>query len=463
MKEHNNAPALDYHGKPTFAGILMLYWHEMSTGWNDTTDQQYRHLYYDYIIPLLPNHDARSIDMLDRKDFDHCIQAIQRKGYLSHNNRKDYAEMTVEKLWYLIQTAVEIAARHYLCRDIFKQEKPKAARHIRKDEKSILRRSLTATQQVLAERILLTDPLQSGANMGLALMLALGVRDAEACGLNFGDIRPMKGHPEVFFAWIYKSTQIGSNRQQASGKTPNADRLIPVPKCLLTIIEARRRHLVSLGLEPSSMPIACRRNNYSIRCSADDLTEAAHPFFAELGILYEQINCINDLIQEAHCTSVYGPEVCEKTPTAYLLRRNFATRLSYRNLTVSEICYVMGHDIEDPAESRNEFMADEKLLRIWAKMVVSPIAGYDTLELSVQSVQNLDGTSYHLQMPHFCHKLCLNLMAREPGESIHLKISGTGQHSFSQELLCFQQKITYSNTVNLSEDFRSITSTHRCL
>lgn len=448
---YSAVPVLSYLGKPTFAGVLMLYWHEISTGWNENTDQQYRHLYYDCIIPSLPGHDTKSVDMVSMEDYRHGIQVIQRNGYQLRNSRKNYAEMTVEKLWYLIRLVVETGARHYLCKNIFSESKVKRVRTQNSDEKVILRRSLTSMQQILAENLLLTDPLQTGAKMGLALMLTLGLRDAEACGLNFSDIRPMKGHKDIYFAWIYKSTQVGSNRQQASGKTRNADRLIPVPKRLLSLIEARRMHLLSLGYDPSQMPIACRKDDYLNRCAADNLTEAAHPFFAELGITYEQMNCINNLIQKAYTESVYGPEVCEKNPTAYLLRRNFATKLSYRGLNRSEICYVIGHDIEDPAESRNEFMADEKLLKIWEKMIGSSAGKCEQLQIKAQSVCSFEGGSFRLRLPENCQKVSLHLNAQEPMESIYLKISGADEQRIFQELLCFQKKISYTNTVNLSK------------
>lgn len=59
-------------------------------------------------------------------------------------------------------------------------------------------------------------------------MFALGLRNGETCGANYGDIKPMLLHPECKVLWVFKSTVIGSNIVKSSGKTRNADRIIPI-------------------------------------------------------------------------------------------------------------------------------------------------------------------------------------------------------------------------------------------
>ena len=42
-------------------------------------------------------------------------------------------------------------------------------------------------------------------------------------------------------------------------------------------------------------------------------------------------------------------------------------------LTEAEIQYIMGHDIEDPYESRNDFTNEDKLYQIKRKMELRPL------------------------------------------------------------------------------------------
>ena len=63
----------------------------------------------------------------------------------------------------------------------------------------------------------------------------------------------------------------------------------------------------------------------------------------------------------------------EKDPSAYLFRRNFGTHLFILGLSEAEIQYVVGHDIEDLYETRNEFVNEERHLEIKQKMEQRPI------------------------------------------------------------------------------------------
>lgn len=464
MQIENTSPKIRYNERPTFAGVIYLYWHEISADWNPDTRSQYRHYYYDIIIPCIPDHDFKSIDMLDLNDYERCIKAIEKHGYTVFNKKTKYEDSTIDRVKYLIELVVQTAARHYLCRNLFERNKKDNQIKVKRnsDEKVILRRSLSPKQQILAEEILLTDPMQKGQRMGLALMLCLGLRDGEACGLNFGDIKAPNERPNMRFAWIFKSTQVNSNQSQASGKTKNADRLIPVPVKLLELIESRETELASMGYDTENMPIACRGKSYNERCSADNLTEESHIFFAELNIGYEQMKCISSIINTAQTSgsSIYGQEVCEKSPTAYLLRRNFATKLAYWGLTVPEICYVLGHNIEGAPESRNEFITDDKLYELWKKMVCHNLGGnLHTLEPG--TVTRFNETSLNLTLPANSSQLVLQVTAAEPMETLILKASVSDPEQVSQNLSYSSQKISYKSTVSAADEYYRLIKKHR--
>ena len=70
-----------------------------------------------------------------------------------------------------------------------------------------------------------------------------------------------------------------------------------------------------------------------------------------------------------------------KDPTAYLFRRNFGTHLHILGLSEPEIEYVIGHDIDDPYETRNEFVNEEKLFSIKQKMDRRPLVNSDLTQI----------------------------------------------------------------------------------
>lgn len=58
----------------------------------------------------------------------------------------------------------------------------------------------------------------------------------------------------------------------------------------------------------------------------------------------------------------------EKDATAYILRRNFGTKLYHLGLTEAEIQYVIGHEISEKNEELAYFRNEEKLYPICKKM-----------------------------------------------------------------------------------------------
>ena len=100
-----------------------------------------------------------------------------------------------------------------------------------------------------------------------------------------------------------------------------------------------------------------------------------------------------------------------KDPTAYLFRRNFGTHLHILGLSEPEIEYVIGHDIDDPYETRNEFVNEEKLFAIKQKMDRRPLVNSDLSEL-----ERIDaGERLQLQ-----HTACVQIPAESAETEIHL-------------------------------------------
>jgi hypothetical protein len=169
------------------------------------------------------------------------------------------------------------------------------------------------------------------------------------------------------------------------------------------------------------LPIACVGDQWEQRCSGRHLTAAARELFQSIKMDAAQLAFVDMAI---HNDEEFPFE--EKDPTAYLFRRNFGTHLHILGLTEAEIAYVIGHDIEDPYETRNEFVNEEKLYRIKLKMDQRPLVNEldaNTLPQVVAAGQRVivDGSA-KLQFPTVHTKVKLHLSAKEPTDTVKVKL-----------------------------------------
>ena len=428
--------------KYTFCGAYCECYEEISRHWNAHTKAAYDEEYERTIFPSLPEHNDRAIDTYTKDDYDAAMEAIIRRGSVSGGSA--YADTTIRHFRYLIKIVVEAAAKKGLCENVLwgsvfslSGEDTAAGAYQRQ---VMLPKSLSPRQEKLVADALMKDMAQSGERIGLLMMFALGLRNGEACGTKFGDIRPMLTHPEHHLLWIYKSTISGTNALQSSAKTKNADRILPVPPVLLELLRERKRYIESNVAFPVSreiqtiddMPIVCMGQDYGMHCSASRLTAAGKELFARIGMQERQLSVIDEALARERKDRPAG----EKDPTAYLFRRNFGTHLHILGLTESEIQYVIGHDIEDSYETRNEFISEEKLLAILYKMSNRPIfndipaMAEKIVELNQPgrrySIQAEVPTTYTIKAPS--GRMQLRLSACEPGDPLHLEVqSGNGR------------------------------------
>ena len=82
---------------------------------------------------------------------------------------------------------------------------------------------------------------EDGVKVGLALMSLSGMRNEEACGINFGDIAELHTHPGFYYLRMYKTTVATGNTLKKGGKTRNAPRNIPIPTVLSRFLEERKK------------------------------------------------------------------------------------------------------------------------------------------------------------------------------------------------------------------------------
>ena len=460
-------------GKKTFLGVLETYYEEVAHAWGPTTRKQYNSDYRSKILPQLSGDNSVPIEENTKEDFDTIIDKIRQDGYTQNRQKKQYSEASIRHFQILIEAVVSAAVKNGICKkDVlwgssFKLPvEDSTEQEIKKRIK--LKRSFTIDQEWNLNRELFTDIKQEGEKMGLLLMFALGLRNGEACAIDFGAVRPMRMHPECKALWIYKSTVSGTNIEKSSGKTGNADRIIPVPKLLEEFILARRRYIKEQMASESpeevnidSFPIACTGQEFRVRCSARRLTEVCKDIFQKINIDEDQLSFIEDDLNNSHESSI------EKIATAYLLRRNFATHLSILGLKEPEIEYVIGHDIEDAYESRNEFVNEEKLYEIKCKLDQRPIFNdsyYDDKTQELPIIKNRaytfegNGTQkYKVQV--FRGQLKIELTSKEPFDTISVAMSSERENSILKEVSYSASRQTeYSRTINILSKYHELYS-----
>lgn len=359
-------PRKSYNGLPTFLGFFEDHIDEIqvfarSTGWQDGTEESYRGYIKDKIVPALKNHDYRSILDYNREDYESALRMIEKQGKgVSGEPFVPYKDSTLGKYRFLIIATVTVASRYGLSMDLFSKEGKDHAKKGKENKKQfIVPKSLKVSQEIAVANYLKANINKQGQVVGLLLMYAAGVRNAEACGVSFGHIKEMTDYPGNYYLRTPQTTEIDSFNPKLGGKSINAPRSIPLPNNLAAwLFEIRDHRLAVLRkngqnqIRAEDLPIVCRDNDYEHRCSADNLTEAGRKMFIKIGMRQEEycelgreLSKTLAAMKEANEEDIF--DLYEKDPSSYLLRRNFATHMMILGLTETEMMYVIGHKMED--------------------------------------------------------------------------------------------------------------------
>ncbi len=260
------------YGNLTFAGALEECYFDIAFYWRAaSTKKKNESSYENVILPALANHNDKRIADYTREDYEEAIELIKKRGYNDNGVIRFYADSSLKNFERLIYYVVFQAAVRGYCENVlwgtrFEIDDIKVVERIY--EKVQLKKSLNPKQEKALVAELLDRVDATGEEVGVLLMLALGGRNAEICGLNFGDIKRLQEYPEDIVAWIYKSTIPDTSVLQSSGKSRNAGRIVPVPQKVFKFLEERRerlmKHLLDLGVKNKinidQLPIACNTN-----------------------------------------------------------------------------------------------------------------------------------------------------------------------------------------------------------
>lgn len=461
--------------KYTFAGVLYQYFEEIAARWNDNTRNAYLGQYQGQILPRLAD---RPLEEYTREDFDQVISDIDTQ-YAQRNSGLGYAANTLQHYRYLIRVVLKAAAVHDICADVlwgtlFSIASEEKAEATKIKEFVRLRKSLTVQEERRIVEKLFTDPMQSGQNMGLALMFSLGLRNGEACGVNFGAIREMESHPDCHCLWIYQSTGYSSNELRTGGKTANMPRVLPIPQKMYNLLEIRCQLLETMILNGDilldetqgqksvyDLPVVCVDSQFTVRCQSSHLTKAGQMLLKEIKVSEDELAYMDRDLQNPKLAQEMG--LVEKDPTVYLFRRNLGTHLYLLGLSESEIQYVMGHDIDDPYLSRNDFTNEELLYNIKVKMENRPLVNDSFPYLEPEQLQGRTGRISFADVPQ--KSIMFNKGARihamiqsmEPGVPVHIN----SEHPMSGTVSVFNGTENTERTTNIISQYQRMYNKER--
>ena len=370
-------------GKITFSGVLSTHFEELFSRCEKSTLKKYASTYNKKILPVLGNTPVEE-----------CTEGKLTSALQEITSKQKYSKSTISHFRYLMSVVVEFAVKNGHCGDAlygspFHTGKNISQETVLKNEVKANRKSLSPKEEVDVLKALLLPPAEtSGTNIGLLCMLAMGLRNHEACGLTWEAIRPLDSSSGIYVAWIYESTVGKTSELQASGKTKNMGRKIPLypafGKYLLSL-KAFRKEQIARGEivldeneSEETLPIVWNGENFKQHCTSAALSAAGRLLLSEIKFEQDRLLALKQNLEEDFEEIEEANEdeqISLKDPTAYLLRRNFGTHLSILGFSDESIEYLMGHKIESEGIKRNMFSNEDQLKKIFLKLNMRPLFG----------------------------------------------------------------------------------------
>lgn len=350
--------------KPNYLWAVKEYFEEVNKNNSEETKDRYFVSYNNIIFPIInPN---IPIDEYDDIQIQNILELLR--------NNRDLNEITVDSYYdHLVIDPFESYLKHYKKEDeswgySYKIVIPKG-----ETLETILAKipkSFNAEQNKKIHDSLYSSYECDGEIIGLGLVNSLGCRLNESCGVSFNDIHEMKHYPGVYYITIgHVTTKINSNDLKTRGKSWNSPRRIPLTDELYLFLKNRQNYIESIVGPCGNFPIVCKDNRFDIRCDTPTLSKAGNIFFKDTLKIGEQI------VSGASIEMVKNHEeiINDKSPTTYILRRNFATKIYNLGFNLAQCQYIMGHEIEDLNTQRSDFADEYELYKIYKLLNNKPI------------------------------------------------------------------------------------------
>lgn len=466
----------EINGKMTFHyAVKSLYNKGLSSRWKaSSTVRQYNVEFNTILFPNIT--DKVPLEELTKEYFDKIIETIIDNYYLTHN--KLLSESRIRHYKYLIRKVVSTAASNGVCDDYLwgtqyslgEDDTDKGEER----EKSVLQtiqKSLKPIQELKIFNRIMISPLQAGQKIGLAIMFCCGVRNEEACGLNYEDLIEIPSHKGCYCLRIYKTTYQDSNDLKGKGKTANAYRVIPIPKSLADLLIARKKHLENLfktdklNTSVDELPIVCNGNELNKRCIANHLTAAGRQLFKDIEADEKLIQAAEEELTDAYNSDIDRDDeiVQKKEATTYLLRRNFATHLMILGLSDAEIHYLMGHKIENRSFNRNDLNNPDKLYAMHQKLNQRPLLGapnYDHSNTTKISNMPLNITAKNIFDFEACGEIYIQLTTAEPNDDLSIRFDKSANIAIEGKYSVMPCDEEYSKNASVMAEYHSAYKTY---
>lgn len=420
------------------------YWHSAST------HKQYNNYINKIILPNLDEHNSKSIDEYTKKDFENAIERIKEGGQQrkSENGYKPYSDNTIQAFRNIIARIVAGCAKHGYCENLFVDSYfllsyEEALNSV--DSILLVMKSVPIETEIEIIEYLLSDPKAPGELVGVLLVIACGLRINESAAVNFGNIYPMVFYPDWYKLYVFESVMQNSNKLKEGGKTDNADRVIPLYDRVTDFFFARKKYIEEelkkqgLDVAADTLPMACVGINFTERCTTRRISDAAREVFAKFGVKPEVLQIIDANMEYSELG-----QVKERNPSGYLGRHIFATQLELLDLDESEIQAIIGHDIEDSREQRNDFSSDEKLIKIKQKMDRNPIYRREKKTVKVSEIEtSFTGTGpLNLIIDEKVSFLSISAECEEPADNMIIETTAdNGSIILGEKTPCFRRGI----------------------
>lgn len=449
-------------GKTTFAGIIIDFFEDMCTDnyWRaKSTQEHYIADYEQRILPFIADHDSQPLETYTYEKYRGIIDSIK--------SLEKYSEERVLHLMRLITAVARMAEKKYGLPNVLwgtAFELPETLNEKEKiQELVMLKKSLSPKQEIDLYRKLTANVKMNGERFGVYLMLLFGARNGEAAALTFGDILDSYVEEGFHVLLIFKTIESKQHQLVASGKTKNADRIIPVPEEAYRFLMKRKQYVAEQEgkslQEVDNYPIACVGKDFKKTCTPDQIAHAAKVIFAEIGLKPRILTYLDYEILKGEDTVV----IKEKDPTSYLMRRNFATQMVIIGMNEAEIQFLLGHDITNAYETRNEMISFWSLKRMGEKMNERALfyrraaqIDLSNLEYSVDySIRNLAVANIQVVLaPQDTLALCLE--SEEPEAKLNVRMNPDAGYQVQRTEYVKQPEYKEERTINILNQYHGV-------
>lgn len=369
-------------GETNFIGAVRTYFDIYTKNVLPKTKEEYIRRYNETIFPVVDI--SKAVHQYNDDEIQELLKMIyETSGYSKESIKTNIEHLVFNPIEHYFSDPINKVDHEALWGSKFKFEKSYKNESEIKSAILLLKKSLSIPEEKKLDSILFCPETDNGALMGLALMLYMGLRNNEACGLEFRHIKALKDYPNSYYAQVFQTTQLYSNKLKLGGKTYNAPRQLPILIRLMDLIEKRKDYINSCIKFPyidefgktfnsvEELPIACRSTKFTARCNSNDLTVAGRNILRnELKVNENEVSGLSYVISSDKDTEY---DLGEKDPTTYLLRRNFGTHLYTLGFSTNDSQYYMGHTLDGIPLSRVDYADESYLHGLWLKLQQHPL------------------------------------------------------------------------------------------